>query len=97
MSLFLTHFFFSCVFIGIGALIGASVERKKHQANQIPERRRSVCYYSHNQVVWTLGRPMHENMMVSLTPGGEALKVHLDTHFYVIDPATDERVWLIYG
>lgn len=98
MDLFLAIVLSGIAGIGIGMLVGADVERKKQQAQQRPaKRRRSVCYYYHNQVVWTLGRPMHEHMMVSLTPGGEALEVHLDTHYYVIDPKTSERVWLIYG
>jgi len=98
MDLFLAIILSGIAGIGIGMLVGANAERKKHEAKRPAERRRSVCYYSHNQTIWTLGRPMHKGMTVSLTPGGEALEVHLDdTHYYVIDPETDERVWLIYG
>lgn len=86
----------AAVFI-LGYLLGRYEEKKKHEDPASGWPRRQVCYYASNQQIWQIGRPMSEGMLVSLTPGGEPLEVHIDTHFYVIDPKTDERVWLIYG
>lgn len=96
MTSFLVEFFFGCAFIVIGVLIGMNIEKRKHQAEKIPERRRQVCYYSNGQI-WQLGRHMEKGMLVSLTPGSELLSVQRDVHFFVVDPMTGVRVWLIYG
>ena len=97
MSLFsIFLFLFIIGSLVLGFMIGVGVERKKHQAEQIPERRRQVCYYPNGQI-WQMGRHMEVGMMVCLKLGGELLPVQRDVHFYVVDPATDERVWLIYG
>lgn len=76
-------------------VLGISSYNKEYYQDRVPapepeNMRKSHCYYVHGNGA------MHE---VRLEEDGPVLKTYIDNHsqYYVIDPETNERVYLIYG